>query len=107
MAKLLPRQLELTDDQVNEYLVKYLEVGYKHSKLFSIKDGSQIAIYTRIISGHEENSSLSKEQVYPIVFSILESMNKEGAFTLGDATLLHKIMENVNKKLKVPKIREL
>lgn len=107
MSKVLPHQLELTDVQTNEYLVKYLEAGYRHSKLFSIKDGSQIATYSRIVSGHEENPKISKEQVYPIVFSILESMNKEGAFTLGDATLLNKIMENVNKKLQEPQIREI
>ena len=112
----MANQVSLDKQKCDEFLVKYLEAGYKLSKSFTIRDGEQIARFCRLISGDEKDEEVKPKVLYSTVFQILESMNKEGCFTLGDATVLGKIMTHVNDDFKKaeetaaenePKIKEV
>lgn len=107
-------QISLDRKKCDEFLVSYLETGYKNSKVFTIKDGSVIAKYCRLISEDEKDDSITKQNLYNTVFQILEAMNKSGAFSLGDATLLERIRTMIDKDFvekvkeeKEPKIKEI
>lgn len=93
-----PQSITLDMQKCDDFLVKYLETGYKNAKIFSIKEGAQIAKYCRLISGDEKDESVKRESIYATIFQVLEGMNKTGAFSLGDATLLEKIMNVVTEK---------
>lgn len=105
-------KLTLTKQTCDDYLQKYLEVGYKSSKVFSIKEGAFIAKYSRLLSGNEKDDKVTPSTIYTTVFQFLELMNKNGAFTLGDASILDLINNyikdniiNVEAKPVTPKVK--
>ena len=81
-------KLELTKERCDDYLEKYLEIGYKNSKVFSIKEGAYIGKYARMLKNNEPK----EQDMYITIFRILEIMNKNSAFTLGDASMLDLVM---------------
>ena len=94
-------KLNLTKQSCVDYLQKYLEIGYKASKVFSIKEGAMIAKYCRLLTGNEKDEKITQTTVYNTVFQVLELMNKNGAFTLGDASVLENIMTFIKENVLV------
>lgn len=94
--------IQLDKKKCDELLVQYLQIGYKASKTFSIKEGAIISKHVELLTGEEKDEKVTKEELYVAIYNILEKMNKNGAFSLGDASLLEKIgnylKENVLSK---------
>ena len=98
--------IQLDKKKCDEYLAQYLDIGYKNSKIFSIKEGALIAKHVDLLTNAEKDEKVSKDELYVAIYNILEKMNKNGSFSLGDASLLEKIgvylKENVLTKPKEP-----
>lgn len=113
--------IQLDKKTCDELLVQYLDIGYKNSKTFSIREGAIISKHLDLLTGAEKDEKVSTDELYVAIYNILEKMNKNGAFSLGDAALLEKIgsylkehvltkpkqKEEPKKKEEEPRFKEL
>ncbi len=81
----------------DDLIVQYLDVGYKNSKAFTIKDGAQIAKLARILRGVENDDKISRETLHSNAFQLLEAMNKAGAYNLSDVATIDTLIESIRK----------
>ena len=111
----MAQSIELTPESSIDLLIRYTNIGYKTGSM-SIKDGATVCQYFRILKNQEEptDSTVTKEKIYQILFSVLDSFNTKGAFTLDDSSVLDKvstyIKENILSKKPIvsePKIKEI
>lgn len=96
MSNTAPSQ-QIDIKKCDDLIAQYLDVGYKNSKAFSIKDGAQIARIARILKGVENDDTVSRETLHSNAFQLLEAMNKAGAYNLADVSNIDIIIDGFRK----------
>lgn len=103
--------IELTGDVCIDLLKRYIDTGYKNVGGISIKEGATLHKYFRVLKKQEEDASIKTEEVYKILFKVLDVFNSKGGYTLDDAAVIDRVInfvqENVLKHEPQEKIKEV
>lgn len=105
-------EIQLNEENCVSLLKRYTDIGYKASKIFSIKDGALLHKYFRVLSKLEEDKELTPQHIYAVIFKAIEQANQAGAYDLDSVAVLDRVMtfvrENVlDEPKETEKIREI
>jgi hypothetical protein len=100
----IPQQIELNAENVVTLLKSYVNKGYQEAKIFTFEEGALLHKTFRFLQGLEEDAVMDIKTSYATIFRALEVSNINKAFTLDDASVIHKVVGWV--KTNVLKIAE-
>lgn len=95
-------EIKLNPENSLELLKQYLDVGYKQSGLFSIKDGANIHRCYRVLKGNETDDDLTPSKIYNTFFRFIELANKNKAYSLDDSAIIDAIITYINNSVLNP-----
>lgn len=96
----MSKQIELTPENAVLYLIKYLQDGYQKTGVVSLKETPVISRYCRVIKGEEEpKENESKEDLFKVIFQILEVFNHHKAYSLDEATVVQHLIEYIEEHI--------
>jgi hypothetical protein len=101
---------ELNVESSIDLLKRYVDIGYRTGTI-SIKDGSVISKWFRVLKGTEKDSELVPETLYTNIIRLIENFNSNKAYGIDDAAVIDTLFTFVNnnqlKKDDEPKVKEL
>lgn len=101
--------IELSEETCIDLLKRYIDIGYTKTGSLSIKDGSVIHRYFRVLKKQEKDESLEHEKIYKVIFRTLDLFNTQKGYTLDDAAVIDKVITYIHEEVlsKTEKIREI
>ena len=92
-------QIELNKKNCDELLKKFVELGYKNARAFSIKDGALVAKCFRVIHSGEKDEKVTESVAYETLFKVLEVANSAGVFSFDDAAVMDIVIDLLKKAI--------
>lgn len=93
--------IELNEENCIDLLKRYVDTGYKNSGSVSIKEGAVIHKYFRVLKKQEKMDEVKTNDIYKILFKVVNVFNTNKSYSLDDAAVLDKVIvyieENVLK----------
>lgn len=111
--------ITLNKENSIELLMKYVDAGYKNTGIVSVKEAGVISKYFRILKGQEEKpEDVQIENIYKVIFKVIDVLNSNKAFTLNDGAVLDSVITFIEQNVLAtpaeekpkepePKIKEL
>ncbi len=94
--------IELNNENSIDLIKRYLDIGYTKTGCISIKEGAVIHRYLRILKRQEEDSSITDESIFKVLFKVLEVFNSNKAFTLDDVAVIDKVVTYIEENIIKP-----
>ena len=97
--------IEMTPEVCIDLLKKYTDIGYKQAGL-TIKEGATLHKYFRILKKQEPQENLKEEDIYKVLFKVLDAFNAKGSYTLDDSAVIDRIITFIQENLENSKTKD-
>lgn len=101
--------IELNQENCVDILKRYIDLGYKSTGSVTIKEGATLHKYFRFLKGQEKIEGLNKNDVFKIIFKVVEVFNSNKSYSLDDAAVIDKVITYLENEVieKEEKIKEV
>lgn len=91
--------IELSEESCIDLLKRYIDIGYKSTGSVNIKEGAIIHRYFRVLKKQEKNEEIKTDDIYKILFKVLDIFNSSKAYSLDDAAVIDRIVTYIEKNI--------
>lgn len=91
--------VDVTKQNVFQFIKNLVDKGYKASKVLTIKDGALLHKYFEVLIGvvKHTDKDVSHKEMYEVIQRAIHTANSEGAYDTNDAAVLDKLMTFVDE----------
>lgn len=102
----MSQAITLNKENIVEYIKAYVSKGFQFSKTMTIGDGAVLHKIFNFLNKKIEDSELTIEKAYDTIFRTIDVSNKEGAFSIDDASVIDVLVKWVNENVLIKKEQE-